>query len=185
MENLYNAVLSFKGDGNFTFSLPSYGELTVYAGRDIYVKGLSVSGVEALRQLKPLLLEHKLNGKPDGCFRVIDLTTLNNTPSKVLNRPLANPIQEIKSVADLKAEMIKSNGPIVDDKEDNKEDVTENDIAEEDTTEEDTTDNDATEEDIVDEVKEDAIKTTAKKSSKTTRRGASKKTVKKQPKKSK
>ncbi len=173
MENLYNAVLSFKGDGNFTFSLPSYGELTIYAGRDIYVKGLSVSGVEALRQLKPLLLEHKLNGKPDGCFRVIDLTTLNNTPSKVLNRPLANPIQEIKSVADLKAEMIKSNGPIVDDKED----ATDND-----TTEDDTTDNDTTEEDTTED---DAIKITAKKSSKAIRRGASKKTVKKQPKKSK
>jgi len=133
MENLYNAVLSFKGEGNFTFSLPKYGELTIYSGRDIYVKGLSVAGVEALRQLKPLLLEHKLNGKSDGCFRVIDLTALNNTSSKILREPLANPIQPIKSVADLKAEMIKSNGPIVDEIEENKEDIVEE-IIEEDNT---------------------------------------------------
>lgn len=117
MENLYNAVLSFKGEGSFTFSLPKYGELTIYTGRDIYIKGLTVVGVEALRQLKPLLLEHKLNGKPDGCYRVIDLTTLNNNVSKILNTSLSNPIQEIKSVADLKAEMIKSNGPIIEEVE--------------------------------------------------------------------
>ena len=42
MENLYNAKVSFKGEGNFTFTLPKYGELTVYNGRDIYIKGLNV-----------------------------------------------------------------------------------------------------------------------------------------------
>ena len=182
MENLYNAVLSFKGEGNFTFSLPNYGELTIYSGRDIYVKGLSVTGVEALRQLKPLLLEHKLNGKPDGCFRVIDLTTLNNIPSKVLNGPLANPIQEVKSVADLKAEMVKSNGPIVDEIEDDKENTV-------DTVEEDDKEDEVEKPEEVEEsekVEEPKEKEVAKKSSKTTgKRGASKKNIKKQPKKSK
>ena len=113
MENLYNAVLSFKGEGSFTFSLPRYGELTIYTGRDIFVKGLNIAGVEAIRQLRPLLLEHKLNGKSDGCYKVIDLTTLDNSASKILNTPLSNPIQPVKSVADLKAEMIKTTGPIV------------------------------------------------------------------------
>ena len=68
MENLYNARLTFKGEGNFTFTLPNYGDLTIYEGRDIYVKGLTTNGVEALRQLRPLLLDHKLNAKPDGCY---------------------------------------------------------------------------------------------------------------------
>lgn len=111
MENLYNAVLTFKGEGSFTFILPGYGETTIYPGRNIFVKGLTVNGVEALRELKPLLLEHKLNGKSDGCYKVIDLTTLNNTPS-VIKSTVKN---EVKSVADLKAEMIKSNGPIIED----------------------------------------------------------------------
>lgn len=110
MENLYNAVLSFKGEGGFTFQLPRYGELTIYPGKNIFIKGLDVRGVEALRELKPLLLEHKLNGKPDGCYKVIDLTILNNT---ITPRMQPNFERTQKSVADLKSEMIKSNGPIV------------------------------------------------------------------------
>lgn len=108
MENLYNARLSFKGEGNFTFVLPNYGELTIYAGKDIYVKGLTVNGVEALRQLRPLLLDHKLNAKPDGCYKVLDLVTLRQ-PVQHIQR-----VQEpVKSVADLKAELVKTTGPIV------------------------------------------------------------------------
>ena len=115
MENLYNAVLSYKGEGGFTFSLPKYGELTIYAGRDIFVKGLSIAGVEAIRQLRPLLLEHKLNGKPDGCYRVIDLTTLNHGIMPRIQPRYGEPVMPIKSVADLKAEMIKTDGPIIKD----------------------------------------------------------------------
>lgn len=108
MENLYNAVVSFKGDNGFTFYLPKYGELTIYNGKNIFIKGLTTSGVETLRELRPLLLEHKLNGKPDGCYKVIDLTQISDgiTPKKV-EKP-----EPVKSVADLKAEMIKTEGPI-------------------------------------------------------------------------
>lgn len=107
MENTYNVRISFKGEGNFQFTLPGYGELTIYSGRDIFVKDLSVSGVEMLRQLRPLMLEHKLNAKPDGCYKVIDLSKTT--------RPMfiAPKVEEAKSVAQLKAEMIKTSGPIV------------------------------------------------------------------------
>ena len=37
MESLYNAKLTFNGEGNFTFTLPGYGDLTIYEGKDIYV----------------------------------------------------------------------------------------------------------------------------------------------------
>lgn len=107
MENLYNAKLTFKGDGNFTFTLPGYGDLTIYADKDIYVKGLTVNGVEALRQLRPLLLEHKLNAKPDGCYKVIDLA-MSKQPIKQFERAYKEPV---KSVADMKKELVK--GPIV------------------------------------------------------------------------
>lgn len=107
MENLYNAKLTFKGEGNFTFTLPGYGDLTIYADKDIYVKGLTVNGVEALRQLRPLLLEHKLNAKPDGCYKVIDLA-MSKQPIKQFERAYKEPV---KSVADMKKELVK--GPIV------------------------------------------------------------------------
>lgn len=107
MENLYNAKLTFKGEGNFTFTLPGYGDLTIYAGKDIYVKGLTVNGVEALRQLRPLLLEHKLNAKPDGCYKVIDLA-YSKQPARQFQRAYKEPV---KSVAEMKKELVK--GPIV------------------------------------------------------------------------
>ena len=116
MEKVYNAKLSFKGDGNFSFVLPNYGELTIYKNRDIYVKGLTVNGVEALRQLRPLLLEHQLNAKPDGCFRVIDLNTMS-TKVKALENRIQAATNIPVSVSDLKASLIKNEGLIpVDDK---------------------------------------------------------------------
>ena len=111
MENLYNAKLSFKGEGNFTFTLPTYGELTVYAGKDIYVKGLNVTGVETLRQLRPLLLDHQLNAKPDGCYKVIDLT--ESTQPKLIKQILNTPKATVSTVADLKKDLIKTTGPII------------------------------------------------------------------------
>ena len=122
MENLYNAVVSFKGDNSFTFYLPNYGELTIYNGKNIFIKGLTTTGVETLRELRPLLLEHKLNGKPDGCYKVIDLTKTNSFQiPKTVEKP-----EPVKSLADLKAEMIKTEGPIEETTEEiviNKEDI--------------------------------------------------------------
>lgn len=114
MENLYNAKVSFKGEGNFTFTLPKYGELTVYNGRDIYIKGLNVNAVELLRQLRPLLLDHQLNAKPDGCYTYIDFNEVQTQVPQKMNLNY-RPIEQTKSVAQMKAEMIKPTGPIVDD----------------------------------------------------------------------
>ena len=108
MEKFYNVKISFKGERDFNFVLPGYGELTVYAGRDVYVKNLSVSGVEALRQLRPLLLDHQLNAKPDGCYRVIDLSNINIVSNQV--KQVATPV--VKSVSELKNDMIKNVGPL-------------------------------------------------------------------------
>lgn len=113
MQNLYNAKVSFKGEGSFTFTMPYYGEVTIYAGKDIYMKNLTQQGVEALRALRPVMLDHQLNAKPDGCFTYIDFNETNNViPTKMqLNY---RPVVSEKSVAQMKAEMIKPNGPIVD-----------------------------------------------------------------------
>ena len=161
MENLYNAKLSFKGEGNFTFTLPTYGELTVYAGKDIYVKGLNVTGVETLRQLRPLLLDHQLNAKPDGCYKVIDLT--ESTQPKLIKQILNTPKATVSTVADLKKDLIKTTGPIIEEQvvEDKSDEVEE------------------LEEKIVEEVKEEPKANTTKSKStkgKTTKKNTKKKT---------
>lgn len=111
MEKTYNARLSFKGEGSFTFTLPGKGEVTIYQNKDIYVKGLSVSAVEALRELRPLLLDHKLNASPVGCYSVIDLNTVivPKRPFIKANEP------KLSSISDLKSSLIKSEGPIIED----------------------------------------------------------------------
>lgn len=108
--NTYNAKVSFKGEGSFDFTLPNYGEVKIYAGKDLYVKGLTQQGVEALRELRPLLLEHKLNAKPDGCYKVIDLEI--HKPFEVQSRMEYNyrPVQNNATIADLKSEL--KSGPI-------------------------------------------------------------------------
>lgn len=161
MENKYNAKLSFKGEGSFTFTLPNYGELTVYANKDVFVKGLTVSAVEVLRQLRPLRLEHQLNAKPDGCYKVLDLATENNIPVRTFERAYKEPA---KSVADLKAELVKPEGPIP--TEEFKEDLAnlETEI------EEETTEEDTSSEEIKVEEPAKTQKTTAKKTTKKTTR---------------
>ena len=98
----YNAKVSFKGEGSFDFILPNYGEVQIFAGRDIYIKGLTQEGVEALRGLRPLLLEHKLNAKPDGCYKVIELETNKATVQSKMQYNY-RPVERTASVADLKA----------------------------------------------------------------------------------
>lgn len=110
MEKFYNVRISFKGERDFNFILPGYGELTVYAGRDVFVKNLSTSGVEALRQLRPLLLDHQLNAKPDGCYRVIDLS--NTRVNQVMAQQVNQVQKQIQTVAELKNDMIKNVGPL-------------------------------------------------------------------------
>lgn len=119
MENTYNVKICFKGEGSFTFTLPKYGELTVYPHQNIFIRGLNIPGVELLRQLRPLMLEHQLNAKPDGCYKVIDLTRVQS-PINKFERAIDTKTLET-SLADLKAAM--KRGPIVEDEVEIKEEI--------------------------------------------------------------
>ena len=128
--NNFNAMLYFKGEGSLTFILKKVGEITIYADKPIYLTGLDVSQVEALRNLRALKLEHKLNAKPDGCYKVINCATSkldeyaklraeHIKKSEVTKEELANDITNIKKNG--------LNGPIIDDSnviEDTKKDTT-------------------------------------------------------------
>lgn len=106
MENTFNVRLSFKGEGDLTFTLPIVGQITIWAGRDIYLKGATQRIVEILRQYRSMQLEHKLNGDATGCYRVIEVGTIDRIPKNAY-RPVAAPKTE--HIAALKAEMMKAN----------------------------------------------------------------------------
>ena len=70
---LYNVRLNYSGEGTFTFVVRNVGEVTIQAGRDIYLKNADVETIDGLRQLKPLRLNININGKPEGCFKTYNV----------------------------------------------------------------------------------------------------------------
>lgn len=106
MSNKFNVRLSFKGEGDLTFQLPIVGEVTIWAGRDIFLVGATTEIVETLRQYRSMKLEHKLNTDSKGCYKVIEVDNIDRIPYG-LYRPVAVPKAE--NISDLKKTLIRSN----------------------------------------------------------------------------
>lgn len=106
MSNKFNVRLSFKGEGDLTFQLPIVGEVTIWAGRDIFLVGATTEIVETLRQYRSMKLEHKLNADSKGCYKVIEVDNIDRIPYG-LYRPVAVPKAE--NISDLKKTLIRSN----------------------------------------------------------------------------
>lgn len=110
MSNKFNARLSFMGDGELTLVLPLIGELTIWSGRDVYIKGANQDIIEYLRQCRSMKLEHKLNGDAKGCAKVIDVNEFVNSTNSMFRATMIEREQAKRqqSIAELKAQMIKS-----------------------------------------------------------------------------
>ena len=106
MSNKFNVRLSFKGEGDLTFQLPIVGEVTIWAGRDIFLVGATSEIVETLRQYRSMKLEHKLNADSKGCYKVIEVDNIDRIPYGMY-RPVAVPKAE--NISDLKKTLIRSN----------------------------------------------------------------------------
>lgn len=106
MSNKFNVRLSFKGEGDLTFQLPIVGEVTIWAGRDIFLVGATTEIVETLRQYRSMKLEHRLNADSKGCYKVIEVDNIDRIPYG-LYRPVAVPKAE--NISDLKKTLIRSN----------------------------------------------------------------------------
>lgn len=109
MSNKFNARLSFMGDGELTLVLPLIGELTIWSGRDVYIKGANQDIIEYLRQCRSMKLEHKLNGDAKGCAKVIDVNEFVNSTNSMFRATMIEREQAKRqqSIAELKAQMIK------------------------------------------------------------------------------
>ncbi len=102
----FNARLSFKGEGELTVTLPVIGQISIWNGRDIYLRGATTEIIETLRQYRSMQLEHTLNGEIRGCYRVIEVGAIDKIPQNAF-RPVAAPRTE--HIASLKAQMLKAN----------------------------------------------------------------------------
>lgn len=109
MNNKFNARLSFKGEGDLQFTLPIIGEITIWAGRDIYIKGATQEMIEYLRQYRSIRLDHKLNGDIKGCAKIIEVEDYINSNQSMFRATMMEKAQRVQksSVSDLKSQMIK------------------------------------------------------------------------------
>lgn len=93
----YNIRISFSGEDSLKFVLGVVGEIIIYAGKDIYVEGVTASLIESLRSLRQLGLNIVIGGKADGCYKSYNMA--NYIPRTL--RPEI-PVSNKVSTADVK-----------------------------------------------------------------------------------
>ncbi len=141
MENKYNILITYAGDGDFKFIVKRIGEISISKQRPVYIYNVDSGVINDLRVLKRLLLNVAIGAKPTGAYKIYDyndytampkaiigqrpnLTNVepisNNEISSILKGGSAAPTEEInnepeetedKKVEDVKKEEVKDTKP--------------------------------------------------------------------------
>ena len=70
MENKYNIMITYKGDGDFKFVVKRIGEITITKTKPVYIYNVDANVINSLRDLRRLLLEVTIGAKPEGAYKV-------------------------------------------------------------------------------------------------------------------
>lgn len=76
--NLYNVLITYSGEGAFKFYISGIGEVEITSWRPIFLYNASVQVINDLRLLKRSLISIKINGSPDGAYKVFDLLNIRS-----------------------------------------------------------------------------------------------------------
>ena len=158
MNNKYNVMITYTGEGTFKFVLRKIGEVEIDAARPVYIYNADVDTINNLRALRRLRINIQIGVKPIGAFRIFNMDDYVSAKTAqirehVAEKYVAEPVSNAEVAAILKGGS---------------------------TPEPVTTEEDKVEEKPVEEPKEEkkpAKKTTAKKT--TTKKTTAKKTTKK------
>lgn len=82
MNNKYNVMVTYSGEGTFTFSLRKIGTVEITATRPIYIYNADVDTINNLRILKRMLINIAIGAKPTGAFRIFNMDDYE-TPQNV------------------------------------------------------------------------------------------------------
>ena len=77
MENKYNVLVTYKGDGDFRFKIRRIGEVIISREKPIFLYNADIETIGDLRQLKRLLVDIIIGAKPLGAFKSYDLGALS------------------------------------------------------------------------------------------------------------
>ena len=89
MENKYNIMITYKGDGDFRFTVKRIGEVTITKTKPVYIYNVDANVINNLRELRRLLLEITIGAKPDGAFKVYNFDDYVD-----LRRPMTHKVKE-------------------------------------------------------------------------------------------
>ena len=96
--NLYNVLVTYAGEGAFKFYISGIGEVEITSWRPIFLYNASVQVINDLRLLKRSLINIKINGSPEGAYKIFDLASIKsklNRKSDVISQEPN--IEEIKN----------------------------------------------------------------------------------------
>lgn len=83
MEDRYNILITYSGDGDFRFMVKRIGEVSISKTRPVYIYNVTAGVINDLRTLKRLLLNVAIGAKPDGAFKVYDFNDYTAMPKAV------------------------------------------------------------------------------------------------------
>lgn len=72
MENKYNIMITYRGDGDFKFVVRRIGEVLITKTKPVYIYNVTADVIGSLRELRRLLLDVTIGAKPDGAYKVYD-----------------------------------------------------------------------------------------------------------------
>lgn len=70
MEDKYNILITYSGDGDFKFIVKRLGEISIAKNKPVYIYNVPSSVINDLRTLRRLLLTVTIGAKPEGAFRI-------------------------------------------------------------------------------------------------------------------
>ena len=73
MNNKYNVMITYAGEGSFKFTLRKIGEVEITSSKPIYIYNADVDTINNLRALRMMLISITIGAKPTGAFRVYNM----------------------------------------------------------------------------------------------------------------
>jgi len=96
--NLYNVLITYSGEGAFKFYIAGIGEVEITSYRPIFLYNASVQVINDLRMLKRSLVNIKINGSPEGAYKIFDLANIRSKVDRNAGSISQKPnIEEIKN----------------------------------------------------------------------------------------
>ena len=104
MNNKYNVMITYSGEGSLRFKVRKIGEIEISAGKPVYIYNADVDMINNLRELRKILISINIGAKPTGAYRVYNLddyvmaqTVVGAKTNRIVEKePLSN--DEISSI---------------------------------------------------------------------------------------